>query len=96
MDIGRWSHVKQNRSYASPCVQGLRVGSKQCPKEESQWLALHSPIVILRFSTHLFEATRRITIIMVQHVTTEGTSDVVPTPDLASLMLTAMSLGKLY
>ncbi|KIM71108.1 hypothetical protein PILCRDRAFT_94024 [Piloderma croceum F 1598] len=30
---------------------------------------------------------------MVQHVTTEGTSDAVPTPDLASLMLTAMSLG---
>jgi len=37
-----------------------------------------------------------IAFIMVQHVTTEGTSDAVPTPDLASLMLTAMSLGKLY
>jgi len=30
---------------------------------------------------------------MVQIVTTEGTSDVAPPPDLASLMLTAMSLG---
>ena len=33
------------------------------------------------------------TTVMPHHVTVEGSSDAAPLPDLASLMLTAMSLG---